>query len=1004
MRELAPDDLSGDVWHKGQDIRLLATMAGLLHDIGKACIEFQRRLEHSVFERNQYRHEWISLRLFEAFVGAADTDESWLRRLIEPTAQDDAAWLDRLVRDGVDATKSMPLARLPPLARAIGWLVLTHHRLPVLPPEKGGGNDRRLGSSVMIFQAARLDDLPSKIGPEWNELPTSTDAKLLMPYWSFECLPVTSRAWRTCAAEVAKQLLALVERQSATTWLMDPYVMHLARLSLMLADHHYSSLVENDVREKGDDDHPLYANTLAKGGGRLQRLDEHLIGVGKHASVVACALPHFESALPRLKRYDGLRQHSTTEAFRWQDLACEAAASLREHASRHGAFIVNMASTGRGKTLANARIMNALADPERGLRCSFAMGLRTLTLQTGRALRDRLQLNDDEIAIRVGGAEARALFEHYERFAERSGSVSSQALLSEDSHVFYEGDTSDPLLQRAFRDPKVRALLAAPVLVCTVDHLAPATEAQRAGRQIAPMLRLMSSDLVLDELDDFDLDDIPALTRLVYWAGLLGTRVLLSSATLPPALVQGMYEAYLEGRRHFQANRGEVPGEKPVVPCAWFDEFHQQVEQCADGEAFKSAHAVYAQRRCERLGREEVRRRLRLVDFLPKAGTRPEIRAHFARCALDNALELHAQHHSVDPRSGKRVSFGLVRMANIDRLFDVAQALFRLGAPEGVHIHLCVYHSQHPLLVRSAIERRLDAALDRHQPGAVFELPDVRRYIDSTPEIDQLFVVLGSPVTEVGRDHCYDWAAVEPSSMRSMIQLAGRVRRHRAGECMTPNIVVFSHNLRHYERRNEAAYCRPGFEGEEEFRLRTHDLRLLLHDDEKDVVDARPRIVARAKPEPRQRLTDLEHRRIENLTLARIHAESAALFWTHPFAHLCAVAQQQQPFRKQSIKEVELLLLPNGEEDDYRLIRLSDKPGEFEADADGLNQRLGDDCVRGERISPWGAASYLDELAALAADLEQPLDECARRFGKISLPKNDQGWRSHPVLGFTIAR
>jgi CRISPR-associated endonuclease/helicase Cas3 len=40
--------------------------------------------------------------------------------------------------------------------------------------------------------------------------------------------------------------------------------------------------------------------------------------------------------------------------------------------------------------------------------------------------------------------------------------------------------------------------------------------------------------------------------------------------------------------------------------------------------------------------------------------------------------------------------------------------------------------------------------------------------------------VLGSPVTEVGRDHDYDWAVVEPSSMRSLIQLAGRVRRHRA--------------------------------------------------------------------------------------------------------------------------------------------------------------------------------------------------------------------------------
>ena len=93
-------------------------------------------------------------------------------------------------------------------------------------------------------------------------------------------------------------------------------------------------------------------------------------------------------------------------------------------------------------------------------------------------------------------------------------------------------------IRRLTDDAKARALIAAPLLVCTVDHLTPATESLRGGRQIAPMLRLMTGDLVLDEPDDFDMADLPALTRLVHWAGMLGSRVLLSSATLPPALVQ----------------------------------------------------------------------------------------------------------------------------------------------------------------------------------------------------------------------------------------------------------------------------------------------------------------------------------------------------------------------------------------------------------------------------------------------------------------------------------
>ena len=70
----------------------------------------------------------------------------------------------------------------------------------------------------------------------------------------------------------------------------------------------------------------------------------------------------------------------------------------------------------------------------------------------------------------------------------------------------------------------------------------------------------------------------------------------------------------------------------------------------------------------------------------------------------------------------------LIRIANIEPLVNVALAL---------------YH-----------------ALNRRQPDALFSLPDFRQRIDAHPEADHLFIVLGSPVTEVGLYH--DWAVVEP--------------------------------------------------------------------------------------------------------------------------------------------------------------------------------------------------------------------------------------------------
>ena len=133
------------------------------------------------------------------------------------------------------------------------------------------------------------------------------------------------------------------------------------------------------------------------------------------------------------------------------------------------------------------------------------------------------------------------------------------------------------------------------MLACTVDHLTPATESLRGGRQIAPMLRLMTSDLVLDEPDDFDMADLPALTRLVHWAGLLGARVLLSSATLPPALVEGLFLAYRAGREVYQRHRGERPGESAAICCLWMDEFHQQEQDCADAQGFRACHERFVE-------------------------------------------------------------------------------------------------------------------------------------------------------------------------------------------------------------------------------------------------------------------------------------------------------------------------------------------------------------------------------------------------------------------------
>ena len=115
--------------------------------------------------------------------------------------------------------------------------------------------------------------------------------------------------------------------------------------------------------------------------------------------------------------------------------------------------------------------------------------------------------------------------------------------------------------------------------------------------------------------------------------------------------------------------------------------------------------------------------------------------------------------------------------------------------------------------MRSAIEQRLDRLLNRKKPEAIFADPEVQQRLSASGETDHLFVVFATAVAEVGRDHDYDWAMVEPSSMRSIIQLAGRVRRHRPDKYLPPNLLLLDTNISHLTNGpGKPSFFRPGFE------------------------------------------------------------------------------------------------------------------------------------------------------------------------------------------------
>lgn len=95
----------------------------------------------------------------------------------------------------------------------------------------------------------------------------------------------------------------------------------------------------------------------------------------------------------------------------------------------------------------------------------------------------------------------KAKLEADEQSFEESGSESQEALLDEE--VDYDSAIPEEGFATVLREQRDKRFLYAPVLVCTIDHLMAATETKRGGRYILPTLRLMSSDVVIDEIDVF---------------------------------------------------------------------------------------------------------------------------------------------------------------------------------------------------------------------------------------------------------------------------------------------------------------------------------------------------------------------------------------------------------------------------------------------------------------------------------------------------------------------
>jgi CRISPR-associated endonuclease/helicase Cas3 len=136
---------------------------------------------------------------------------------------------------------------------------------------------------------------------------------------------------------------------------------------------------------------------------------------------------------------------------------------------------------------------------------------------------------------------------------------------------------------------------------------------------------------------------------------------------------------------------------------------------------------------------------------------------------------------------------------------------------------------------------------------------------------------------------------------------------------------------------------------------------------------------------------------------------NAATWWHAPpvDALLTGLLPQHQPFRDDSRHQINLCLRPSDDDPDrIELTEVLDaKTGRLRyLPIQGRHEGWPDSAVHGPGITPWADLSYAEALQDLAQAMNLSLPRCAERFGTLSLPDSEQGWRSHPVLGFVQRR
>lgn len=820
-------------------LHIITKLAALFHDMGKSSDRFQYKLGLSVqksdsVSRDVLRHEMVSsLLLYPLMKGQCE--------LLSLTSKEKVK--DYFCHTAIPAVKKITESITVENLNAVDSFLLEDNFKDNFKKNKKGKRNFHGFSGIEIFQESDWKDRFAATSVSWLSachhkiisgddiyrkekckegkgdwhLLTSTffdrkfvnysDIKDIESNLTFSKTNLwDSERWCDLVSIQVRELRDLLGGEDLKpTKFLTHNLYYGARTALVFGDQIASH--ESEVCPNQDPGLFTYANTT-KNNMYADTLFDHTLKVFYKASEsfgVVMGVPAFSnySAMPGLSLSDipdSFKKNSKQpDKFKWQDTVSTELSKLEKD---RGFFGVVVSETGTGKTKALPQMVCALGGDN--VRFTLALGRRTLTKQAyDDYSSDVIGFNKKDLSILIGqNINKKEVIEDIDKHGMGCVDDNEEYIVeSTNSNVF--SSFLEPIFYDMRGNPtKEISAITSPITIMTIDHIIKLV-GQAKSSDLKHMLIAQNNDLIIDEIDDFDVKDLISICKLVHLFASNGRKVIISSATINRWIVHALRNSYIHGYSLYKEKHDL--GENPYIATISNIAPYQSIQTFVNHKYQNSRYDEFINSISNEIRSNKTKRKVKYIKTM-SLHTMDDI---FSK--IINGVESLKDEHFIES-DGFRLSSGIVRFNNVkssQAFYDYIQE----NVPENVKV--LNYHSKMLGMDRLAIEDFLDDAFKRKNKTP-FDNSVINEHIQRLKDKgykEMITIISTTNIIETGRDHDYDWAITEPMSDQSLVQLGGRILRHRDIFVKSPNMLVLDRNVKKITGKSEYLEY-PGIESE----------------------------------------------------------------------------------------------------------------------------------------------------------------------------------------------